>query len=289
MIWFRGHRGIWSKVGLDLRGFFPPLWFHDFTSEEFLCVCGIVPFGESFWRSAPAKGTLRLKAGVPPPDVISCDAEETPGTATTLPEPCQPPHPPVRRVFLHPMTWPAEGTQVYSQEKPLAFSAPLHLLELGWCTEMDPGRNTELCPLLQPLVASLGHHRDGRLQLHQHGSAEKLWTRWILPGSKVHFCCGWGWSVLSSPTPTPASGLLLAKWGPRWLLPKTPEQGHCHGKGLQTEPTQGCTAPHISFKCTELWGWPTSLRGITQYLCPGMLKLWEAARHRWHHSFVNWT
>lgn len=34
----------------------------------------------------------------------------------------------------------------------------------------------------QPFEMSLGHHRDGRCQLHQCRSAEKLLAKWILPG-----------------------------------------------------------------------------------------------------------
>lgn len=201
VIWFRGHMGVCSKAGLDLGGVFQsfdPLIFCLRSS----CASVVLSFGQSFWRSASAKSTLRLKAGVQPWSCDFCDAEGTPRTATTLSEPCQPPHPPVLRVVspFHTLASRRDPGS-YSQARPLAFPPPLRLLELGWSTEMEPGRNTELCPVHQPFVVSLGHHRDGGSSFtntvlqRSSGQSESCWVQ--------RFCCrGWGWNVLSLPTST---------------------------------------------------------------------------------------
>lgn len=144
------------------------------------------------------------------------------------------------------MTWPAEGIQVYSQAKPLAFSAGL--------MQRDGSRQEHRALPPAPALGGVSWASQG----------------WEIPASPAQLCrealdkvnlarfkgSFLLWMGLKCPelthTYTSASGLLLAKWGPRWVLPKTPEQGHCHGKGLQTEPTQGCTALHSSCKCTEL-------------------------------------
>lgn len=129
------------------------------------------------------------------------------------------------------------------------------------------GSRQELCPLHQPFVVSLGHHRDGRFQLDQHSSAEKLRTKWILPGLKGSLLL---WMALKCPEVTPTH-LHPPDLGFSWLreahtgsFPKHQSRGTAMGKGLQTEPAQGCTAPHSSFERTELWGWPMSQCGITQ-------------------------
>lgn len=198
MVWFRGHRGVWSTVGLDLGGLFQPLWFYDFYVSRFYCVCGIAPIGsELLEASTSKKHTEAEKWGAAMkvwPGFLWCrrDPQNCYHPLWTLPA-SSPSHDEVVSPF-HDLA--RKGTQVYPHARPLAFSPPLPLLELGWCTERDPGRSTELCPLHQPFVMSLGHHRDGRSKLHQHSSAEKLWTKWILPGSKAHF----GWSVLGLPT-----------------------------------------------------------------------------------------
>lgn len=96
----------------------------------FLCVCGIVPFGESFRRLAPAKSTLRLKAGCQHEGVTSYDAEKAPRTATTHSEPCQPPHPLMMKVVSPFHNLVRKETQVNSQARPLAF--PPHCSCWSW-------------------------------------------------------------------------------------------------------------------------------------------------------------
>lgn len=131
------------------------------------------------------------------------------------------------------MTWPAEGTQLYSQARPLAFSAPLPLW--SWADaqrRIQAGaQSSALCTLCDVSWAS---------------------QRWKIPASPTELCREaldkvnlarvkgslWLWTGLKCPEltrthqhhPPPQSVLLLANWGPHWVLPKTPEQGHCHGK-----------------------------------------------------------
>lgn len=57
----------------------------------------------------------------------------------------------------------------------------------------------------------------------------------------------WGYPHTLTP---PWSGLLLAKGGPHWVLPKTSEQGHCHGKRAAD---RTCTGMHSTPQ--QLWAY----------------------------------
>ena len=230
-----------------------PAPFNSFEDvSRFLCVCVsavLILRLLHFRRPTPAKRTLRLRAEVPPwrGDLVHCDAGKTPRVATTISKLYQPAPCHDEGGFSMPPAWPALRSPGLFTGRACGLSH-LHCtcMELGWHTEVERG-STALFLLHQPFVIALGHHRDGRCQFHQNG-----WEALVkanLAKWKFTLAVDVGWSVL------PTNGCTLLNLCFSWLtgvrtgsfLKGRGRARALPWKGLQTERTQGCTAPPQQF------------------------------------------